>query len=190
MKNILLILMLLTLISSAPVNKKGKWIIGSGSQLRIHGKTNVNTFTCAIPPYSRVDTLHYRIDSNRMMFEKNVMIIPISDFNCGNNMITKDLRRSVKADQHPDLYITFISVNKDAVDGYVIAKMEIQLAGVSRQIEVKFSFHESEDSIQLNGTREISFNDFGLVSPKHLMGIVKVQQQMSVEFTLFIQCIS
>jgi len=191
MTKVLLGLLLLPLMSASPLTRRESWIIGHKSQLTIHGKTNVTSFTCIIPYYKNADTLHYiRQNNNELIFDTNEMIIPVYDFNCGNNMVTKDLRRSVKADLYPHLFISFISINKKDGDEHLIAKMEIKLAGIARQVDLKFLWHEKDTFILLSGTHEISFSDFALVAPKQLMGLIKVQQQMNVEFTLFIQCLA
>ena len=187
MKNIILIIVLLISVSAVPTKKQGKWIVGAGSQLLISGKTNVNSFTCSILHYNHVDTLGYTVKNKELIFDENLIAIPVHEFDCGNRLITKDLRRTVKADQQPYLYIAFISLNKNLNTNHAIAKMEIRLAGVAKSIDVPLSLDANGELLELSGSQEISFKDFKLVAPRHLLGMVKVQQELNVVFNLVIK---
>ena len=187
MKYFLIVFSLLILTSTTRVRKQGQWIIDSSSQLLIHGKSNVNSFTCSIPYYSHIDTLHYAVINTKLIFSDNKMVIPIRDFNCGNNVITKDLRRTVKAADNPYLSIAFVSMNTNAHGS--TAEMKITLAGVTKLASIEFIQTTKGQLLQLIGKHTVAFNDFGLVAPKHVFGLVKVQQELNVEFNLLIKTI-
>jgi hypothetical protein len=188
MKLLLILISLLTLTSEMRFSKHGKWIIDSSSRLLIHGKSNVNSFTCSISCYNRADTLHYTIESGEFIFGNNTMMIPVQDFDCGNTMITKDLRRTVKAVKNPHLIITFISMDRNSSPG-ANAQMAITLAGVTKYTSIEFIQHTKDGLLQLTGKHLVSFKDFGLVPPKHVLGLVRVQKELNVEFNLLIKTV-
>jgi hypothetical protein len=187
MRSLLTVFVLLTLTGATRVSNQGRWIIDSSSQLLIHGKSNVNSFTCSIPNYDHVDTLNYRVKNGDLIFDNNKMVIPIRNFNCGNNVITKDLRRTVKAVDNPYLTIAIVSMDDNA--GRSRAVMKITLAGVTKLASIEFIQTTHGELLQLTGKHAVTFKDFGLVAPKHLLGLVKVQQELNVEFNLLIKTI-
>ncbi len=183
------LLTLLAILSGfSEIQHEGKWIIHSNSQLLIHGRTNVNSFTCLISCYNNVDTLAYSYDEaeKAMVFTKNRMEIPVYNFDCGNPMITKDFRLTTKAAQHPYLQIAFLSldkVNKGSING----KLEISLAGITRHVSVTFIHQPVGDFLQLRGNHSVCFTDFGMQAPARMMGLVRVQEDLNVEFNLLIK---
>jgi hypothetical protein len=171
---------------------RGKWVIDYNSQLLIHGKTNVNSFTCFISCYNNNDTLEYDHDISKreLKFKTNKMVIPVYNFNCGSNLITKDFRRTAKADKNPYLNIGFISLEKNADDLHMQAKMQIQLAGVTKLVDVQFEARTQGSFLQLTGTHQVRFADFGMKAPARALGLVKVNEDLIVEFNLLIKPIT
>jgi hypothetical protein len=186
MKLLLILIALLTVTSVTRSPKQGKWIIDSSSKLLIHGKSNVNEFTCSIPYYSHTDTLHYIIENRGFTFGGNTIAMRIQDFDCGNAMITKDLRRTVKDMKNPHLIIVFISMDVSNTHR-AKAQMAITLAGVTKLTSIEFIQNRKDGLLQLTGSHLVPFKDFGLVAPKHLFGLVKVQKELRVEFKLVIR---
>ena len=91
---------------------KGTWVIEAESQLAIEGSTNVNAFVCRMVYCTGTDTLQYIEDTttSQLRFTRRRMTIPISNFDCGAKPISKDFRRTLKAESHPNLEIQFITL--------------------------------------------------------------------------------
>ncbi|MBL7841467.1 MAG: YceI family protein [Cyclobacteriaceae bacterium] len=183
------ILLLLLALTAATNTERGKWVIDYNSQLSIHGQTNVNSFTCFISCYNSVDTLVYEHnrENGQLAFEANKMIIPVYNFNCGNSLITKDFRSTLKADKNPYLTISFLTLDKHTGDTKATAALEITLAGVSKKVNVQFALAQKGNFIQLAGKHSVCFNDFQLHAPERMMGLVKVQDDLNVDFNLLIR---
>lgn len=188
MKNLILISCLLLLAAATPTDR-GKWVIDYNSQLLIHGQTNVNRFTCLIGCYNSMDTLQYESDKSggRMVFADNAMTIPVYNFNCGNNLITKDFRSTVKAEQFPYLTLSFVSLDKQESCTRASGVLNISLAGVSRPVNVQFNMTRKGDFILLTGKHAVSFGDFQLQAPERMLGLVKVEETLNVEFSLLLR---
>jgi hypothetical protein len=141
MKYFLALFLLVILTATAPIEERGKWVIDYNSQLMIHGKTNVSSFTCFISCYNSTDTLNYELDTHtkNLIFDKNKMVIPVFNFNCGNSMITKDFRQTVNVDKYPYLNIAFLSLDRNGDDDLASANMEITLAGVVKTATLRFT---------------------------------------------------
>jgi hypothetical protein len=189
MKYFLSLLLLLTLTATVRIEERGKWVIDYNSQLMIHGKTNVSSFTCFISCYNSTDTLNYELNTatKNLIFDKNKMVIPVFNFNCGNTMITKDFRQTVNVDKYPYLNIAFLSLDRNGEDDLASGKMEITLAGVVKTATIHFNLKPKGDFIQLTGRHAVSFSDFNLQAPERMMGLVKVKEDLLVEFNLLIR---
>lgn len=173
------------MLTAAARIERGKWVIDYNSQLLIHGQTNVNNFTCLINCYNSVDTLVYEQDQQHLIFGSNRMTIPVFNFNCGNSLITKDFRTTVKADNNPYLNISFVTLEQHTPTPLGI--LDITLAGVTKRVKVKFTQEKKGDFIQLSGKHVVCFADFELQAPERMMGLVKVKDELKVEFNLLIR---
>lgn len=189
MKFLIPLFILITLTAASRIQERGKWVIDYNSQLMIHGKTNVSAFTCFISCYNSTDTLNYEHNTktNVLVFDKNKMIIPVFNFNCGNYMITKDFRQTVKVDTYPYLTIAFLSLTSNDGDDLAVGTMEITLAGVAKSVTVNFNLKPKGDFIQITGKHNVAFSDFKLTTPERMLGLVKVKEDLLVEFNLLIR---
>ena len=118
----------------------------------------------------------------------------ILSFNCHSSMITKDLRKTLKADEYPMMTIRFISLqfmprlqNKiELIKGWV----EVQLAGVVKRFELSYSFLQTGSAdIQLNGGRSFRFSDFKLSPPRKFAGLIKIKDDFDVHFQLTLRTV-
>ena len=165
-----------------------RWAIGKGSTLRIAGSSNVNKFTCAIPGYNAPDTL-VCTDNSGSVRMKGSLEIDVLSFDCGNKMITKDLRKTLKHETYPRLYVRFVTLEtmpalatgQQQTKGWV----EVELAGVRKTFQLSYTMDKAANgSLILNGSRIFCFSDFRLAPPKKLAGIIKIRDEFAVDFAL------
>ena len=85
--------------------------------------------------------------------------------------------------------IKFLSLNKypnfqgksENLSGFVT----IELAGVTKQFEVQYTFNKTGNSTaNLLGKQKVDFSDFNLVPPKKLNGLIRAGNELHVEFNL------
>ncbi len=161
------------------------------SKLSIDGKTNINSFTCAIAQYCGTDTLvlHEGGRNTRPVFVKGSVGLDASTFDCGMAIMTSDFRNTIKSNEYPAIVIDFISFER--TPSYAQKKekfkgiLKISLAGITRLFEVDCSIEAKPNGqIHLMGGRGFTFSDFGLVAPSRMMGTIKVQDDLNVTFHL------
>lgn len=172
-----------------------KWVIESGCSLKVAGTTNINKFNCTILNYASPDTLTFYKNTAAAVKVTGAIAVDVQDFDCKHTMITKDLRKTLKAPIYPKLIIRFISISKypefDKGEGNVKGVVTIELAGVSRQYEVDYQFiPDGANSLTLIGNRKVSFSDFKLVPPKKAGGMIKTNDALDVQFNLKLKVIS
>lgn len=171
---------------------KESWQVKSVSTLKVEGKTNINSFSCHIDSYGR--------EQDELTFEKSTngynvigkMLIPIGNFDCHNRMMTKDLQKTLKSTQYPEMFVLFRSFTNlpsaTAKGSTMVGKADIKLAGAAKTYEIIFTMINSHpNEVELLGQRKILFSDFGLIPPSKLGGTIKVKNELEVEFRLFLK---
>lgn len=166
-----------------------KWVITSGCSLKVEGSTNINRFSCEIINYSKPDTVIITRLPNLPVYLSGSIRLDVQNFNCHNPVMTADLRKTLKVKEFPKLSIRFISLSKypDAASRHSTTKgiVMIELAGVSRPYEVDYKIVSSDNNfINLVGTRRVSFSEFNLIPPRKLGGMIKTNNELTVEFNV------
>lgn len=192
MKYSLIILGFLFAAAAPPPNTQ-RWVVSAQSELVIRGTTNLNEFVCQTDFNSVRDTLELLL-ANRdcpIIFSRNAMMIPVASFNCGNPMITKDFQETLNAERYPQLSVRFVSIDEQmavVTAGAVTGIVEITLAGTTRSYSILYTLAgNGNNSISLVGNQEVCFSDFNLNAPRKMMGLIKVQDDLDVEFRLHLQ---
>ena len=176
------------------VNLVHRFIVLPASKLSIDGKTNVNSFTCAIAKYFGTDTLvlHEGGKNVRPVFVKGSVGLDASTFDCGMAIMTSDFRKTIKSEIYPAIVIDFISFERSPSykegEEKFIGILKISLAGVTKLFEVNCSIETKPNGlIHLKGGRQFTFADFGLKPPTRMMGAIKVQEDLNVNFHLVLK---
>jgi len=175
-------------------NAPEKWVVTKGCSLRVSGSTNMNKFSCSIQDYTNPDTLTFQrsCGKNTMVALSGSIGLPVADFNCLSNVMTNDLRKTLKVKEYPRLTITFVSLkqyptvssHQEATCGIV----NIELAGVSKKFEINYHISRDEQQvIHLTGNQQIKFTDFNLTPPRKLGGIIRANDLLDVEFNLYLK---
>ncbi len=188
LKYVLVILLLL--LTAQEKGKPVKWALTKSCSLKVNGSTNINKFSCVIPEYTEPDTLVlYTHKGGEEVKISGQMILSIKSFDCHNGVMTKDLRKTLKAEQFPKLTVTFISLSKypnPARDESVISGIvNISIAGVNKRFDVAYRCTpDGLKGITLVGTKTVNFSDFNIIPPRKLGGMIKTNNMLDVEFTL------
>jgi hypothetical protein len=199
--NLFYLISLLWLFPALPVNNGEarrndlKWVIQKTSNLNIAGHTNVNSFACVVNQYTRPDTITCISGNDQRstgITLKGSLLIDVNAFDCSNRPMTSELKKTLKQPQYPYLKITFLSLEKmpcqqarnESMKGYV----NIEMAGVCKTFEINYElFTKSDACKELIGCRTFCFSDFGLEPPKKMGGIIRVKNEINVQFHLYIQ---
>jgi hypothetical protein len=170
-----------------------KWAVQKSSTIRIEGSTNINDFGCDITGYYQPDTIYCSEENaaSKQVTLNGDLKVDILKFDCHSRMLTGDLRKTLKVDEYPTLFIRFLSLERAPViensKDFLRGSVEVELAGSTRRFEIDYSFiRTGTSSIQLRGQRNFSFADFKLVPPKKFGGLIKVNDKFNVDFNLLL----
>ena len=167
-----------------------RWAVANNSSLNIEGRSNLSSFCCQVTKYLETDTMQFvkNETTRQFVFTNSCLTIDINNFDCHQRIITNDFRKTLKADQNPFLKIQFISLdafdvrNQQTVKG----KVEILLAGQVKCTTIDFKTNATKTGlIQMNGTKTLLFSEFNLHPPKKMAGIIKIKEEIRVNFQLF-----
>lgn len=189
-KQIYTVLVFLILGFNSPDSNMAIWIVMPGSNIKVDGSTNINSFRCDVSNYAFPDTLTcFRLAEKGQMLPMNGKLqLQIEAFDCHNKMMTNDLRKTLQAKAYPNLTIRFISINSFPDfkrPARVTGVVDIALAGVTKRFEIGYLFTTDDRQIlHLKGDRNINFSDFHLTPPSKLGGLIKAKDQLGVEFAL------
>lgn len=167
-----------------------QWVIQKSSKLQVAGKSNINEFACGISGYYQPDTISYVQDySGKPIRLTGSLEMDVFRFDCHNNLITKDLRKTLKAEEHPKLTIRFVSLERapsfENTPQHMKGWVEVELAGVRKTFQISYQFlKENNASYVLNGSRVFCFSDFKLTPPRKLAGAIKIKDEFAVDFRL------
>ena len=171
-----------------PVVKR--WAVANNSSLNIEGRSNLSSFCCQVTRYLETDTMQYvkNETTRQFIFTNSCLTIDINNFDCHQRIITNDFRKTLKADQNRFLKIQFLSLdafdvrNQQTVKGEV----EILLAGQVKYTTIDFKTNATNTGlIQMNGTKTLLFSEFNLHPPKKMAGIIRIKEEIRVNFQLF-----
>ncbi|HVU94205.1 MAG TPA: hypothetical protein VHE34_03235 [Puia sp.] len=183
--------LLLLLFLFLPGRDTLRWVVDKNSTLQVSGRTNVNRFSCMVGEYAAPDTICFAKPCRgaRGVALSGEIRLPIDGFDCNNRMMTGEFRKALRDGQYPELSISFISLDRMPEPCGVIQSLkgsvEIGLSGVSRQFEIDYSsLMVDGGTIVLQGSRSLTFSDFGLVPPTKMGGLVRVKDNLDVHFTL------
>lgn len=192
MKLALLIVIILFSAGRVADRANERWVVDATSELIIRGTSNVNNFVCRTDCYQVKDTLQFVSTDNdsEILFSHKALQIPLATFDCGSELITRDFRDALDANRHPLLSIRFLSLDQQIMtikSGSVSGLVQIALAGTTRTYPVLYTISGSGNTLTLAGARTVCFSDFNLQPPRKMMGLIRVQDDVDVEFQLHLQ---
>lgn len=155
------------------------------SYVKIEGSTNVNRF------YFQQAIEDPKYPQNYVSKDGYITLtIPIRKFEASNPLMYSDFFQLLQADAHPDITIRFYYdpyklLNPGATATSISSEIWVSLAGEEKKFRLPGTVHVCYDNAaHLNGSLKIDLRDFNLTPPTKFMGMVKVNNEVSVEFAV------
>ncbi len=154
--------------------------------LVIEGATNVNLFHLSY----QGNNFSYFSSSDTSAINKLKFNIPAKEFEANPEPMLKDFLDLINADEHPMINIAinegFVSeLHKDITN--TKNKILVTLNGVSRtyycQSEIDKSYY---NEWYLSGDLKINLSDFEIAPPVKFFGLVKVKDEVSIQFNILL----
>ena len=165
------------------------------SQFWIQGKATTHSFTCQVETVN--GTAQLRVPQNSIPKEAKdeqttvVVDVPVRSFDCGNRMMTKDLKETLKMEEHPNIHFELIDARVGApvdtseqwrpvevLGALTVAgkKRVTNLSALGRAID--------ENRFRIRGCHPLRMTDFNIEPPTKAFGLIKVKDRIEVQFDL------
>ncbi len=181
------------IICSVSINAQEKIPIKSvmlnESKLSILGTSNVTDFECFYENDFQIDTLSHflSIEKEIVRISGDTLKLTIDNFDCGKRGINRDFRKSLQSDEYPTIDISLINF-KPSNELLEEVNVLISLAGTEKRYVLEFtSIYQDDGIIKIEGERTLSMTDFNIDPPKALFGLIKVRDELTITFTLFLK---
>lgn len=173
----------------------GEFQIDPSSELRLEGATNINRFTCNCAEKFPKDT--YELVQNDHAYILNLrntdFRLSTSRLDCGRKAINTDLRKALRAEEFPYIRIEIQSIRlpEDSPTlsseswATLPVKTQITIAGTRRPLHLAVQAKSLGDGhYQLRSKTEVAMSDFGIEPPKPMLGMIKVEDHITISFDL------
>jgi len=149
----------------------------SKQEFIIEGDTSLGDFKCKYESMAK-DTLFWNGKT-----AKNTLLqyeIPGKEFGCGNFILNKDFRKTIRVKEYQYTKIELLNIRKNADE--MACDVKLQLAGKQKRYQ---NVELKRTKNTLKGTLVVNFSDFDLQSPKKMGGLVKVNEKINLCVVLY-----
>lgn len=151
------------------------------SFVQIQGTTNVNSFNCTYNASLPKDSFKVSLTDNGrdIEFQHEALLLKVVNFKCPSSQMTNDLHQLLDFKEYP--YIRF---QLQKVTDNQTAHITIEMAGESKSYTLPIENTVIRNQLNYHGKLELCITDFGLVAPEKFFGMVKVNENIEVEFKI------
>ncbi|MCH6202078.1 hypothetical protein MMU07_21050 [Aquiflexum sp. LQ15W] len=169
------ILLALILILLNP-DLKEREVIVTKKTITVSGQTSIGGFSCDYSKAGLKDTLFIDFvgTAKEMVFD-----IPVRDFSCGNFLINRDFRNTIKSDKYPSARVKVQNLKSNY--GHYTCDLSVTLVGKKLDFPSLVLKRVPEG---LHANLILSFEDLDLEAPKKMGGMIKVEEKLTLDFTL------
>ena len=199
--SILALLFFWTAFTFPKKNKNINYSIDPSSSLIIEGSSNINSFYCKCEEEFQEYCCSLKEDENstKLIFENTALEVKTRSFDCGSRPISKDMWKTLRSQQYPYIRIVLQEavpnrpgdlqkICKEWVPFKV--KTMITIAGTERTVQLDVVAKElQKDQYRFSGAKDLLMSDFGIDPPKAVLGLIKVNDRITIDLDLMIDVI-
>ncbi|MCB9284421.1 MAG: YceI family protein [Lewinellaceae bacterium] len=177
-----------------------QFTVEDSSKLYLQGSTNINTFRCdckeQFSTYSM--TMTETESGQKVQFSDTKLRIPSSRFDCGNRLMNKDMFETLKGDKYPQIQIELMDATQlsgkkmgEATDWVPMkATTAITIAGIEKVVKMDVLGKKiAQGRFQFKGNKDIYLSDYRLEPPSPMMGLVQVNDVITIHLDLVVKVI-
>lgn len=165
------------------------------SVLSIQGKSNVADFKFDQPGEKFIPKKMYITafrQDDRFYLSERSLEIPLKNFTSANRMALRDFHKLVQSDKYPVMHIELDHVrlsnepvgeiSHEAEVGDAV--IDVTITGVTRRYTFPVTAARNGNNYTFDVKKEISIRDFDLTPPVHMMGMLKVEEWITINLLL------
>ncbi len=181
MKTVFLLLCLTSFGFFVTSTKTAEINIKKGSEVVIEGRSNVNHFNCEyITVISKgIKEINYNIYDDTYLLNDATLSLETKAFDCGGRMINKDFNKLMQSEDHPNILIKLKHIK--AYNDIFKITADIYIAGKMNTYTFEMCLNEGDN---YTGMLSLNIEDFDMEAPRKLMGAIKVDPEIDINFDL------
>lgn len=172
--------------------------ISNSSKLFLNGKTNINRFSCYSTEHYPPLKVEFKVgkDGRNIMFTPTVLPLTISALDCGQKEINRDMQKALNSEAYPRILIELSEVAFSTAStmrnpgewGNITADTKITISGITRpKVLCLKARRMANGTLNLTGKEELKMTEFGIEPPTTLMGLIRVQDEIEINFDLLLK---
>ncbi|RAU82140.1 YceI family protein [Pontibacter arcticus] len=160
------------------------FVIVKGNKITVQAHTSLGAVNCTYTGYNQKNTVY--LNRQHPKKDRLKLTISVAKFNCGNYLLNRDFANTLNVKQHPEIRIELISLKKHGND--YTGELQLELAGKNILLnDVKFYTLSENQTELLKSNICLDFSEIGLVTPKKLGGLFKVQDELQITVELALE---
>ncbi|HEU4791877.1 MAG TPA: YceI family protein [Flavobacterium sp.] len=144
-------------------------------EIEILGNSTVGKYSCS-NSLSYRDTIYLNSNTKNSLKSE----ISMNNFECGNRIMNKDVKTTVKATKFPKSTVTITNIKSFGTNYKCSLNFRITDKTLSYQNMILKTTKES-----LEGSVAVNFSDIALEPPTKMGGIIKVKDEFVIHFNLY-----
>lgn len=171
---------ILLLVSLAEPTKVESCLIIQKRSITINGDTSLGGFSCDYEITGVNDTLHI----SNLPSDPYTFSIPVEAFKCGNFLLNRDFRSTLKYEEYPKISVQVTSLEQK-VKGTLTGCMKLSLVGKSKTLDdIDFCQNIVDNKLVLSADILFYASEFKLSPPKKLGGLITTSDAMNITISL------
>ena len=166
--------------------------IQKSSTITINGTTNLISFKLTQSGdklLKRNFVITATKSQNKIVLSQNEHTILVKDFNSDNKMALRDFFKLVKADIYPAIHVKLNYFEVDPKDNSkelskALVSVDLTITGKTKQYNIPVKSNHEGDIYNLKGNKKINIRDFGLVPPIEMLGLIRVNEWINIDFDI------
>jgi len=179
---------LLLILVSGVKGQEYRIFIHPSSKVAVYGSTNVNTFKFEYTEEISIDKpVRVRHNSGTLRLSGGMINLKVKAFDSGNGIMNKDFRKMLLEEDNPFIQVELTALMPAWQPNDVWREGKAEIMVNINQIIKKYIVNctvENPGSLLIFGRQKILLSDFGLTPPVRMMGMVKVNDWVDLDFSL------
>jgi len=167
----------------------------TASKLSVSGTSTVRSFECQAKSFgATVDAVLPDAVAAVLSGERGVgaveLKVPVEQLDCRNGTMNEHMLKAIKASEFKDIVFTVSSYDlAKATDGARVTLHGcLTLGGVQKDIQIEADVKSAPDgALLVSGKYALKMTDYNLKPPKLMLGAMKVNELVSVNFDLLLK---
>lgn len=163
------------------------------SLVTIHGRSSVGPFRCDAQEVTGNGRGGWSNEVTEEPFVEASLTAIVGSFDCQNGKMSRDLRKALREDTNPVVVFTVNDgyarpAKVDETGEFILrASGQMNIAGVEKPVDIHLTaVREGFMSFRLTGTHDIKMTDFQIDPPTALLGLIKADENITIEFNLLL----